>query len=71
MAEELRDIEPLRPLLERKPFAILSDIDGTLAPIVPNPEDARISVRAREALLALIEEGVRVGFITGRALEKA
>lgn len=71
MAEELRDIEPLRPLLERKPFAILSDIDGTLAPIVPNPEDARISVRARDALLRLIDEGVDVGFITGRALEKA
>lgn len=71
MAEELRDIEPLRPLLDRKPFVILSDIDGTLAPIVPNPEDARISGRAREALLALIDEGVGVGFITGRALEKA
>lgn len=71
MAEELRDIEPLRPLLDRKPFAILSDIDGTLAPIVPNPEDARISARARDALLALIDEGVAVGFVTGRALEKA
>lgn len=71
MAEELRDIEPLRPLLDRKPFAILSDIDGTLAPIVSNPEDARISARARDALKALIEEGVGVGFVTGRALEKA
>lgn len=71
MAEELRDIEPLRPLLDRKPFAILSDIDGTLAPIVPNPEDAHISARARNALLALIEAGVGVGFVTGRALEKA
>jgi len=71
MAEELRDIEPLRPLLDRKPFAILSDIDGTLAPIVANPEDAHISPRARDALLVLIELGAGVGFITGRALEKA
>ena len=71
MAEELRDIEPLRPLLSRKPFAILSDIDGTLAPIVPNPEDARISPRARDAIRQLISRDVRVAFITGRALEKA
>jgi trehalose 6-phosphate phosphatase len=71
MAEELRDIEPLRPLLVRKPLAILSDIDGTLAPIVPNPEDARISTRARAGLRALIDDGVGVGLISGRALEKA
>jgi trehalose 6-phosphate phosphatase len=71
MAEELRDIEPLRPLLTRKPLAIFSDIDGTLAPIVPHPEDARISARARDAILQLIGEGVRVAFVTGRALEKA
>lgn len=71
MAEELRDIEPLRPLLSGKPFAIFTDIDGTLAPIVPNPEDARISPRARDALCQLIGQGVRVAFITGRALEKA
>ena len=71
MAEELRDIEPLRPLLERTPLAILSDIDGTVAPIVSNPEEARISKRAREAMIALREEGVGVGFVTGRALEKA
>jgi trehalose 6-phosphate phosphatase len=71
MAEELRDIEPLRPLLSRKPFAILSDIDGTLAPIVSNPQDARISPRARDAIRQLIGLGVPVAFITGRTLEKA
>jgi trehalose 6-phosphate phosphatase len=71
MAEELRDIERLRPLLERSPLALLSDIDGTLAPIVPNPEDAKISKRARDSLAQLIELGVIVGFVTGRALEKA
>jgi trehalose 6-phosphate phosphatase len=71
MAEELRDIEPLRPLLAHRPLAVLSDIDGTVAPIVPNPEDARISRRARASLVELMGEGERVGFITGRALEKA
>jgi trehalose 6-phosphate phosphatase len=71
MAEELRDIEPLRPLIARSPLAIFSDIDGTLAPIVPNPEDASISPRARAAIQKLLAAGARVAFITGRALEKA
>jgi trehalose 6-phosphate phosphatase len=71
MAEELRDIEPLRPLLEHRPLALLSDIDGTLAPIVPHPDDAHVTTRARAAILALIEGGVRVAFVTGRPLDTA
>jgi trehalose 6-phosphate phosphatase len=71
LAEELRDIEPLRPLLALHPFAILSDIDGTVAPIVENPQDAHITDRACDAFRALIDRGVRVAFVTGRALEMA
>lgn len=71
MAIELTDLEPLRPILQHRPLGILSDIDGTVAPIVPNPEDARITERARAAITALTECGVRVAFVTGRALEKA
>ncbi len=71
MAVELRDIGPLRPLLAAKALAVLSDIDGTLAPIVANPEDARITGRAHAALARLIERGVGVGLITGRDLDKA
>jgi trehalose 6-phosphate phosphatase len=70
-AQLLTSIDPLRPVLERPPLAILSDIDGTVAPIVPIPEDAQISARNRELLSRLIESGVRVAFITGRALDKA
>ena len=71
MAKQLRDIEPIRPLLARRPLAVLSDIDGTLAPIVPDPQDARVSDRAREALRELMVLGVGVGLITGRDLAKA
>jgi trehalose 6-phosphate phosphatase len=71
LAELLRDIEPLRPILSHRPLAVLSDIDGTLAPIVPDPADARVSEHARAALRALIERGVRIGLITGRDLETA
>ncbi|MEX0682466.1 MAG: trehalose-phosphatase [Dehalococcoidia bacterium] len=71
MAEELRNIEPIRSLLLHKPLAILSDIDGTLAPIVPNPDEACVSDRAHAALTGLIAAGAKVGLITGRALERA
>ena len=71
MAIELHDIEPLRPLLKHRPLGILSDIDGTVAPIVPNPEDAHITARASELIGSLLDAGVRIAFVTGRALEKA
>ena len=71
MAAELRDIEPLRSLLACEPLGIVSDIDGTLAPIVPNPDDAAISARCRALLHALMAKGVRVALISGRSLEKA
>jgi trehalose 6-phosphate phosphatase len=71
MAKPLRDIEPIRPLLAHRPLAVFSDIDGTLAPIVPDARDARVSGRAREALRDLMALGVGVGLITGRDLAKA
>ena len=71
MAKQLRDIEPIRSLLHHRPLAVFSDIDGTLAPIVPDPGDARVTDRAREALRDLMALGVGVGLITGRDLAKA
>ncbi|MBI2912435.1 MAG: trehalose-phosphatase [Chloroflexi bacterium] len=71
MADELRDIEPLGGLLERRPLGVISDIDGTLAPIVARPEDAAVSPRARALLGDLLRRGVRIAVITGRSLEVA
>jgi trehalose 6-phosphate phosphatase len=61
-------LEPLR----REPgrAAILTDVDGTLAPIVERAEDAMVPAAAREALGALSERYALVGCISGRqALE--
>ena len=61
-------LEPLR----REPgrAAILTDVDGTLAPIVERAEDAAVPAAAREALAALSERYALVGCISGRqALE--
>lgn len=70
-AVPLTDIDPLRPLLTVEPLGLFSDIDGTLSPIVEQPEDARVTPRCRELLQALIRKGVRVALITGRELEVA
>ena len=71
MAQTLTSIEPLLPVLRQRPFGLLSDIDGTLAPIVPRPEDAAVPEETRALLRGLVEKGVRVALISGRSLEAA
>ena len=62
----LNSIEPLIPILTSPRPGVFSDIDGTLAPIVDVPEDARINAGCLQALTELIERRVTVGLITGR-----
>ena len=71
MAVPLTSIEPLLPLLREIPLGLLSDIDGTLAPTVPRPEDARVPEETRALLRGLVKKGVRVALVTGRSLEAA
>lgn len=51
--------------------AILTDVDGTLAPIVERAEEAEVPTAAREALAALSERYALVGCISGRRAEEA
>jgi trehalose 6-phosphate phosphatase len=51
--------------------AILTDVDGTLAPIVPRPEEAAVPARATELLAQLDERYGLVGCISGRRAEEA
>jgi len=61
-------LEPLRADPLRS--AILTDVDGTLAPIVERAEEAAVPARAREAVARLSERFGLVGCISGRrALE--
>jgi trehalose 6-phosphate phosphatase len=62
-------LEPLR----REPgrAAILTDVDGTLAPIVERAEEAAVPAAAREALAALSERYELVACISGRRAEEA
>lgn len=65
---DLRDALARAALIPR--LLITSDFDGTLAPIVNNPVDARPLRDAAKALVALSElPGVSTALISGRALE--
>lgn len=51
--------------------AILTDVDGTLAPIVARPEEAAVPARAGELLTRLARRYAVVGCISGRRAEEA
>jgi trehalose 6-phosphate phosphatase len=51
--------------------AILLDVDGTLAPIVPRPELAQVPEQTRAALRRLIGRYALVGFVSGRTSREA
>jgi trehalose 6-phosphate phosphatase len=62
-------LEPLRA--HPSETAILTDVDGTLAPIVERAEEAAVPEAARRALAALRERYALVGCVSGRRAEEA
>jgi trehalose-phosphatase len=62
-------LTPLREAPEHS--AILTDVDGTLAPIVERASEAAVPAAAREVLAALGERYALVGCISGRRAEDA
>ncbi len=50
---------------------LVTDIDGTISPIVAQPEDAAVLPRAREALLGLRDVLTLVAIVTGRSVADA
>jgi trehalose 6-phosphate phosphatase len=68
-ADWQRLLEPLRA--EPSRTAILTDVDGTIAPIAERAEEAAVSDAARAALTALSERYGLVGCVSGRRAEEA
>jgi trehalose 6-phosphate phosphatase len=62
-----RALDLVRDALAVTPAGLLTDVDGTLSPIVADPAAARLAVGAREALSALAERLAVVAVVTGRA----
>jgi len=61
-------VDPLSRIADEPGAAALFlDVDGVLAPIVPNPQDARVPDETRTELARLAERYALVACITGRA----
>jgi trehalose 6-phosphate phosphatase len=59
--------EEITRVLQQHPLGLLFDIDGTLSPIAPTPDEARLYPGATE-LLHNAQKYAHVGIITGRAV---
>jgi trehalose 6-phosphate phosphatase len=65
-------VDPIARLAEDPPrAAILLDVDGVLAPIVPRPEDARVPDETRAELRRLCSRYALVACVSGRAGDDA
>lgn len=65
-------MEPLAALAaEPRAAALLFDVDGTLAPIVPDPDDARVPEGTRAILRRLAASYALVGCVSGRTEDVA
>ncbi|MFA5356345.1 MAG: trehalose-phosphatase [Candidatus Omnitrophota bacterium] len=70
MKHLFKNWEKVRKEIAGKYLMLFLDYDGTLAPIVDRPEDARIPVETREALERLSKiRDCKISIISGRALE--
>lgn len=65
------DKPSLEAVLAARPCGLLTDIDGTISPIAPTPDAARVSPVAREQLRRLAQRLELVGVISGRAAADA
>jgi trehalose 6-phosphate phosphatase len=59
--------EAIQKVLEQRPLGLVFDIDGTLSPIAPTPNEARLYPGVAEYLQQL-SQYAHVGIITGRAV---
>lgn len=62
----------VRERLTRTPLLLFLDVDGTLAPIAPRPEDAGVPPETRRAVAAVAaQDGVHVALVSGRSATDA
>jgi trehalose 6-phosphate phosphatase len=58
-------------VLRARPSALISDVDGTLSPIVSSPQEAEVLPECRSALAKLAESLDLVAVVSGRQVEDA
>ncbi|MBK5189005.1 MAG: trehalose-phosphatase, partial [Gemmatimonadaceae bacterium] len=71
-AEQLTITPEIEARLNGTPLIVMLDVDGTLAPIAPRPEDAAVAPLTRAVLEKLVAmPGVEVVLVSGRAASDA
>lgn len=63
------DAAELRRCLAKRPRGLLTDVDGTISPIAPSPQEARVSPAVRASLQALRGKFELVAVVSGRGVE--
>ncbi|HEX2618614.1 MAG TPA: trehalose-phosphatase, partial [Phototrophicaceae bacterium] len=58
----------LQNLIQVDRPGLVTDMDGTISPIVPRPEDAQVTQRSRELLEALKAHMTVVAVVSGRSV---
>jgi trehalose-phosphatase len=53
-----------------RPLLVATDVDGTLSPIAPRPEQAHLAPGALDVLRALGSGGVELAVVSGRSLDE-
>jgi trehalose 6-phosphate phosphatase len=66
-----RAVDAAASVLRKRPSAMVSDVDGTLSPIVASPEEASVLPECRRALQALAARLDLVAVISGRTTAEA
>ncbi|GAB4481482.1 MAG: trehalose-phosphatase [Anaerolineae bacterium] len=59
----------LRTLVDQPRLGLITDVDGTISPIVAQPDAARVTPRCRELLAALVPHLTLTAAISGRAAQ--
>ena len=67
----LQHLDRIVDTLARSPAGLVTDVDGTIAPITDTPEETVVSPRCRSALSALVPRLALVAVLTGRAAPTA
>ena len=70
-AEAVSGLRLVRKALAHQPAGLLTDLDGTLAPIVSDPRAVGLAGGASDALARLARRLAVVGIVTGRAAADA
>ena len=66
-----RDRERVRDIMAQRPWGLVTDLDGTISPIVPNPDEATVSPAIRAALTRLTSRAEVVAVLSGRKVQQA